>query len=61
MQSMIEKVKTIIESEYDLGKVEQIEKAKLGDTNKSFIAVCEKDGVRTKYCARQYNYAKTRA
>jgi Ser/Thr protein kinase RdoA (MazF antagonist) len=58
MESLIEKVKAIIESEYDLGKVDQIEKAKLGDTNKSFIAVCEKDGVRTKYCARQYNYAK---
>jgi Ser/Thr protein kinase RdoA (MazF antagonist) len=58
MADLTEKMREIIITHYDLGKITAIEKAKLGDTNKSFIVTCEKEGKETKYCARQYHYSK---
>lgn len=49
----------IIQKEYDFGQVKSLSKEMIGDTNKNFIAVCEKDDNECEWFIKQYENAKT--
>lgn len=52
-------LKCLIETHYDLGSVIAIKSSEVGDTNRNFRIVCEKNGVQTWYFAKLFNVYKT--
>lgn len=57
MQKIADFVQQLLIENYDLGEVKQVTDIKAGDTNKSFLAFCRKDGVEKIWYVRQYNAA----
>ncbi len=51
-------VKILLETKYDIGTIVTLSKVKMGDTNKSFIALANKDDVLTNWYVRQYNLSE---
>lgn len=57
----VEDIKKIIETYYDLGKVDDVHIITVGDTNYNYYITLDKDGIKTKYFAQLFYAGKTLA